>query len=554
MAEILQVDIGIPGPVALWISGRGRGSTFDRGGELSLAERKPKKKRTKRANAEGSVYETTVRKTRADGTIRTSTVYRGYITLDIVGGKQKRKYVSAGTRAEATSKIRELQNRRDEGTLSHTAGISVETWVTHYLTVLAPKKPIKGRKGNTRSTLATYKGYARNHVFPRIGKKSLESLMVEDLEAVYEAMAEAGMASSSIHQCHSMMRSALDVAWKRGRMPRNVAALVMLPSGAQPEGIREVTVEEMQATLVRANERRMAARWVTRLAYGIRQGECLGLSWDDVDFTRQIIHIRQQLQRDRAEHGCGAPIGTYLTPITHKHGCGEQVGTAKTRSNTNRSKDEIPLERPQALYPCGMRQVSKCPLVITGGGQERPLYPCGKKQPAMCALPDPKDKKKMVSTAIGGGLVLVPVKSRASQAPLPLPKQIADLLKARKKEQARERIQEGPRWSGWIVNGKQANLVFTQPNGRPLDCHDDWEEWYELLAEAGVKGIKPHAARHWAATMLVALGVHPRVAMEMLRHADVSTTLNLYAHAPSEDLRAAADALAEALLGKVAEE
>src|SRR5664279_1882455 len=70
-----------------------------------------------------------------------------------------------------------------------------------------------------------------------------------------------------------------------------------ISAGTEPAEIREVTVEEMKAVLVRANERRMAARWVVRLAYGIRQGECLGLSWDDVDFDAGVLRIRQQLQR-----------------------------------------------------------------------------------------------------------------------------------------------------------------------------------------------------------------------------------------------------------------
>src|SRR5262249_46208494 len=33
------------------------------------------------------------------------------------------------------------------------------------------------------------------------------------------------------------------------------------------------------------------------LAYGLRRGEVLGLSWDDVDFAQGVIHVRRQVVR-----------------------------------------------------------------------------------------------------------------------------------------------------------------------------------------------------------------------------------------------------------------
>lgn len=498
------------------------------------------KKRTKRGNGEGAVYPATKKKV-VDGQVIETKYYRGYVTLDIVGGAQKRKYVSGATRTQCSAEVRKLLNARDAGTLKHSKSVTTQEWVDHYLTEVAPKKPIKGRTGNAANTIASYKGLAKNWVFPRVGKKPVEKLTAEDLEAVYKAMAAAGLATSSIRSCHALMRVALEHAWKRDRAPRNVAKLAILPAGAQPDPTREVPVEEMQAILVRANARRMAERWVVRLAYGTRQGECLGLRWPDVDFDKEVIWIRQQLQRDRAEHGCGDPVGTEKTRQIAQHGCGDPVGVATTRTQSKGHTVITPLQKPKDLYPCGKRKAAECPKTTgTVGDKDRDVYPCGQRQPIRC----PQHK--------GGGLVLVPVKTRASQAPLPMPKPIADLLRKRKSEQKRERIQEGPRWVGWEWQGEQADLVFTQPNGRPIGAHDDWEEWYELLDEAGVDPINPHAARAAMATLLVSLGVDPRVVMEMLRHANISTSMDLYAKAPSKAMRAAAEALTTALLGKAA--
>ena len=47
---------------------------------------------------------------------------------------------------------------------------------------------------------------------------------------------------------------------------------------------------------------RMAARWLVGLALGLRQGEALGLWWDDVDLDAGLLRVRRSLQR---QHGGG---------------------------------------------------------------------------------------------------------------------------------------------------------------------------------------------------------------------------------------------------------
>jgi integrase len=46
----------------------------------------------------------------------------------------------------------------------------------------------------------------------------------------------------------------------------------------------------------------------------------------------------------------------------------------------------------------------------------------------------------------------------------------------------------GTEWDDW-------DLVFTQPNGRPLDKHSDYDAWIKLLNRAGVRHIRLHDGR-----------------------------------------------------------
>jgi hypothetical protein len=63
------------------------------------------------------------------------------------------------------------------------------------------------------------------------------------------------------------------------------------------------------------------ARWVLALALGLRQGEALGLQWDDIDLQKGTIRVRRSRLRPRYTHGCG---GT----------CGQAPGDCPRRVNT----------------------------------------------------------------------------------------------------------------------------------------------------------------------------------------------------------------------------
>jgi hypothetical protein len=50
------------------------------------------------------------------------------------------------------------------------------------------------------------------------------------------------------------------------------------------------------------------------------------------------------------------------------------------------------------------------------------------------------------------------------------------------------------------------------------------------LERAGLPRIRFHDLRHSAATLLLGLGIHPKIVSELLGHSQVSITLDLYSH------------------------
>jgi integrase len=143
---------------------------------------------------------------------------------------------------------------------------------------------------------------------------------------------------------------------------------------------------------------------------------------------------------------------------------------------------------------------------------------------------------------IGQSLQIVEPKTRASHAPIPIPSGLVSILTAHRARQQKERLALGPRWPG-------LDAVFTSTTGTFVEPRNLSREWANVRAQAGLEGLRMHDLRHSTATVLTSLGIHPRVTMEMLRHADISTTMNVYAHAPSHLQREAANAMQHAIFG-----
>ncbi len=72
---------------------------------------------------------------------------------------------------------------------------------------------------------------------------------------------------------------------------------------------------------------------------------------------------------------------------------------------------------------------------------------------------------------------------------------------------------------------QEFDAVFTRPDGRPIDPRDDWEEFKELLEEAGISDRRLYdGSRHTTGTILNELGVDMPTIMEILRHTQISQT------------------------------
>ena len=238
-----------------------------------------KRRSGRRGNGEGSIYQL------PDGR------WRGSVFLGYRQGKPHRKYVTRRTRAQAAAEIRRLLEAQRQGQLVTTGSMTVGEWLAIYLQQVAKPK-IRPR------TFDRYALDIERHIVPAIGRHRLHKLRPAHLVELYNAKAAEGLSGASVRHMHAVIRRALNVAVKWQLIAVNPRTLVDAPQARQHE-ITPLSTAEARRLIQATEGDRMAARWLVGLALGLRQGEALGLWWDDIDPAAQLLRVRRALQRQR---------------------------------------------------------------------------------------------------------------------------------------------------------------------------------------------------------------------------------------------------------------
>ncbi|WP_165985028.1 site-specific integrase [Streptomyces sp. YIM 98790] len=144
-----------------------------------------------------------------------------------------------------------------------------------------------------------------------------------------------------------------------------------------------------------------------------------------------------------------------------------------------------------------------------------------------------------------GKLVLKKLKTESSQAALPLPAFCADALRERKRLQEEEKRKAGQRWH----QEPDEDVIFSERHGGPIEPRGFSRSFETLVGHAPVRRVTVRLARHTCGTLLAFLKVHPKVAQAILRHSQISMTMDVYTHVVDDDQRAAAELLADLLRG-----
>ncbi len=114
-------------------------------------------------------------------------------------------------------------------------------------------------------------------------------------------------------------------------------------------------------------------------------------------------------------------------------------------------------------------------------------------------------------------------KTVAGRRSVSLHPEMVEALRRRQAEQQEERALVGPAW-------RENGLVFTTALGSLIHPRNLARDFHAAVRRAGVRSIRLHDLRHTAATLALTGGAHPKQVQEMLGHARVAITLDVYSH------------------------
>jgi len=245
-------------------------------------------RKKERGNGTGTVY---ARKNKQGKIIG----YRGsYFAPD-----GKRRYVSAKKKSGAERALRQTMTDAERGLVFEAGTVTVEEYLNRWLT--------DSVRDTVRST--TYERYeqiARKHIVPELGRVKLKALTPAHVRGLYRKKLEAGLSPRTVQYVHVTLHKALKQAVRDGLIPRNATEAVKPPQ-VRREEIRPLTPEQVKTLFEAAKGDRLEALYVLAVTTGLRQGELLGLKWDDVDMVAGTVSVRRTLTTAKGGPVLSAP-------------------------------------------------------------------------------------------------------------------------------------------------------------------------------------------------------------------------------------------------------
>nr|WP_055505003.1 site-specific integrase [Nonomuraea pusilla] len=140
-------------------------------------------------------------------------------------------------------------------------------------------------------------------------------------------------------------------------------------------------------------------------------------------------------------------------------------------------------------------------------------------------------------------IVISELKTKRSRRVLCLTPELVEAIKRHKAAHNQERLKAGGDWT-------EHGLMFPTAFGNPSDPDTFSHLFSRLAKKAGLGHWHPHELRHSGASLMLAQGTPLHVVSEVLGHASIAITKDVYGHLLEGDRRAATEAISSALLGE----
>jgi integrase len=225
----------------------------------------------KRANGEGSIFR------RRNGS------WRAQLSLN-----SKRLTFGSKNREECQAWLRKMQNQVDQGFTYKVSQMTVESFITEWFST--------ARNALREKIAPQYDRLIQTRIIPHLGKILLVNLHLDRVDRFYADLGNEKVGKRSIRYVHSVLHRAMEKAVKMNYILRNPAHGATLPR-IQHFEMQVLDESQVLQFTIAAKDSRNEALYLLAITTGMRQGELFGLKWLDIEWNKEIIHIRRQVQR-----------------------------------------------------------------------------------------------------------------------------------------------------------------------------------------------------------------------------------------------------------------
>lgn len=236
---------------------------------------------------------------KGDGiTKRKDGLYMGRYTVQSPDGI-KRKTIYGKKYKDVERKLNEARANADQGLTFDAGKLTVAEYLGRWLAD-SVKDTVRQR---------TYEGYAHiveRHLTPTLGRVKLKDVTPAHVRRLYQRKLDSGLAPRTVRYIHTILNKALKQAVNDSLLPRNAAASVKPPK-LQPKEVRPLDRDQVRTFLNAVCGNRLEALYIVAVTAGLREGELLGLRWEDVDLEAGTLQVRRTLSEARSGRTFEAP-------------------------------------------------------------------------------------------------------------------------------------------------------------------------------------------------------------------------------------------------------
>lgn len=213
----------------------------------------------------------------------------GSAWVTLPDGVRTRQHVSGRDEVATREKWEKLRAAASRGPLPADPRQSVGAYLRYWLgEVVEPTlRP---------ATVENYRHIVATRITPHLGAVRLQELSVREVRRWITLLQKAGDSPRMVQLSRAVLRSALSNAVVEQLVERNEAALLRVPKPPR-QRIEPWSAADAKAFLAATRNHRLHAAFTLMLMLGLRRGEALGISWNDVDLDTGQVQLRHQVQR-----------------------------------------------------------------------------------------------------------------------------------------------------------------------------------------------------------------------------------------------------------------